>query len=752
MTQATITFTVPIARSGSERKPDTIDPATLSISVVVNALAPQIFNVTASTGGCTNGPPITCTETVNAPPGSDTFTATTYSANNAGGFALDQGSKTQTIVASAQNAINVTLGPVVSNNNDAGPGSLRNAIANANAGDTITFILATPATINLLSPITVATNNLTIHGPGSALVTVNSAAAGGFTVNAGVTSTFDHLAFTASAGPCTNGCMFSNVGTLTLDSATFTGGTATNSGGAVYSNGGSLTVTNSTFTGNSAAGTGGGAIDVNAGVASITHDTFTNNSTQAAGGALYLAVTATVDTDTFTNNVAGPNFGFGGAMYANGATQTISNSTFDGNQALSCAACASQGQGGAVYATPSSALTLTNDTMGVTTGNVSQGQDGATGGAVTGYNTITITGGTYKNNLAVTTAGFTSFGGAIYAGGNLSINGGTYANNTAGITSIAGASGAGGAINANGGTITGATFTGNSALGNIPNGGTGNGGAICVAGSFTIDSSVISNNIASSAGAGFYGMGAAADLISRTTVDSNSITGTGVNVIQGAGVYLASGTLLTIDKSTISNNALTASTSASGAGFYNNGGSPTTVQNSTFYGNSSSNLGGNIFNNTTMNIYMSTIVRGTAIAASTSGNVYNVLSVGTITINGDVFAYGNGGATSGINNQFSIVSQDYNDIQGGVTTGGAPSGSTANNIASDPQLAAAAALNGSIYGPFTIATTAGSGALNVVPYGLGCNGTTISTDERGNSRDFGTSHMPNCTMGAFEAP
>src|SRR6478735_6641483 len=77
----------------------------------------------------------------------------------------------------------------VLNTNDSGSGSLRDAIANATPGDTITF--AAPGTITLTTGQLVINKNLTITGLGnnSTVVNGNSASrvfnitAGGFTVN-----------------------------------------------------------------------------------------------------------------------------------------------------------------------------------------------------------------------------------------------------------------------------------------------------------------------------------------------------------------------------------------------------------------------------------------------------------------------------------------------------------------------------------------------------------------------------------------
>ena len=59
---------------------------------------------------------------------------------------------------------------IVTNTNDSGPGSLRQALAEANDGDTIGF--AVSGTIGLTSGELVIDRNITISGPGSNLLTV----------------------------------------------------------------------------------------------------------------------------------------------------------------------------------------------------------------------------------------------------------------------------------------------------------------------------------------------------------------------------------------------------------------------------------------------------------------------------------------------------------------------------------------------------------------------------------------------------
>src|SRR5438270_4174230 len=61
----------------------------------------------------------------------------------------------------------------VTNTNDSGPGSLRQALANANNGDTINF--AVSDTIMLTSGEVLVNKNVTISGPGANQLSIHSA-------------------------------------------------------------------------------------------------------------------------------------------------------------------------------------------------------------------------------------------------------------------------------------------------------------------------------------------------------------------------------------------------------------------------------------------------------------------------------------------------------------------------------------------------------------------------------------------------
>jgi len=73
---------------------------------------------------------------------------------------------------SATKAATCLSNPVVMNNADSGAGSLRQAILDACDGSTITFANTVISPITLVSELPID-KNLTIHGPGAAMLTIS---------------------------------------------------------------------------------------------------------------------------------------------------------------------------------------------------------------------------------------------------------------------------------------------------------------------------------------------------------------------------------------------------------------------------------------------------------------------------------------------------------------------------------------------------------------------------------------------------
>ena len=278
----------------------------------------------------------------------------------------------------------------VTNTNDSGPGSLRDAIASAASGDTINFNLTFPATITLSSTLTISTN-LTISGPGAS----NLAISGGGAVRvfsngsclsspppcSGATVTISGVTIENGRGDHGGGGVF-NSGTLTVSNSTLTGNSATNAngGGAIYNDLGALTVTNSTVSGNSAtaisgASASGGGIFTYHGTLTVNNSTLTGNSTSAPAGDFGGGISSFGSSVTVTNSIVTANSAsYGGGIDNMIGTLTLTNSTISANSAL---------YGGGVFNSGDGTAVVTNSTI--------SGNSASYGGGISnGNSTLTV--------------------------------------------------------------------------------------------------------------------------------------------------------------------------------------------------------------------------------------------------------------------------------------------------------------------------------------------------------------------------
>src|SRR5262249_3228930 len=111
----------------------------------------------------------------------------------------------------------------VTNTNDSGPGSLRQALASANDGDTITF--AVTGTIGLTSGELLVDKSITILGPGAGSLAVNgNATYRVFYIGAGNNVTISGLTMTNGYVSGENGGgIFNDQATLTFSNCTISG-------------------------------------------------------------------------------------------------------------------------------------------------------------------------------------------------------------------------------------------------------------------------------------------------------------------------------------------------------------------------------------------------------------------------------------------------------------------------------------------------------------------------------------------------
>jgi hypothetical protein len=158
---------------------------------------------------------------------------------------------------------------VVTSTNDSGAGSLRQAIADAAAGDTITFTNSLAGQAIVLTSGELGINkNLTIEGLGARVLSVQRSTNANtpdfriFKVSPGVTVNISGLTIAngrlSGTDPVYNwGGGILNEGTLTLDGVTVTANVG-NVGGGVYNHRGTVTVKYSTISNNEAVYDGGG--------------------------------------------------------------------------------------------------------------------------------------------------------------------------------------------------------------------------------------------------------------------------------------------------------------------------------------------------------------------------------------------------------------------------------------------------------------------------------------------------------------
>jgi hypothetical protein len=346
-------------------------------------------------------------------------------------------------------------GYVVTNLNDSGTGSLRQAILDANAAagaDTITFNVS--GTILLLSTLPDITDaaGLTIGGLTQKGITISgNNAVRVMIVNNGATLTLHNLTITGGNGSLFNGGGIFNAGTLTVKNSTFSGNRAAGFvafGGGIY-NIGTLNVMNSTFSNNAAdfQGRGGAIYNSGSGTLDVVDSTFSGNRADVGGG-ISNSGAMTIIHSTFSGNTeVGIDAVEGGGGISNHGTLSVINSTFSNNTAA-------YGYGGGILNTGTLDVWYSNFL-----GNrVSSSRGG--GGIANHGGTLMVESSTFAGNKVANS-------GAIYnSSGTVTVTNSTFSRNSA----VSG----GGIYNAGIVTVTNSTFWGNSGQsdGTIRNDGT----------------------------------------------------------------------------------------------------------------------------------------------------------------------------------------------------------------------------------------------------------------------------------------
>ena len=231
----------------------------------------------------------------------------------------------------------------VTNLDDAGAGSLRQAILDTPVGGTVDFQASLSGTITLTTGELLIAKDLTIAGPGADLITVSGRQSSRvFDIAASSTVSLSALAITDGRGPGPGGGGVLNSGTLTLMGCTLSGNTALGYGGAIY-NTGTLALTGSTLSGNLLTTVGG---IFNTGALTVTNSMIRDNSggienrntgtaiitdSTVAGSTVYGGIgnegTMTITGSTVVNNRSNGNAG----GVRNLGVMTITDSTISGN-------------------------------------------------------------------------------------------------------------------------------------------------------------------------------------------------------------------------------------------------------------------------------------------------------------------------------------------------------------------------------------------------------------------------------------
>ena len=279
------------------------------------------------------------------------------------------------LIAATMSAHAATI--TVTNTDDSGPGSLRQALANANNGDIINFAIT--GTIALTSGGLQVTKNVTISGPGGNQLSIDgnqSPTQPVFSVSA--IATISGLTIRNGADGINN---FG--GTLTVRNCILSGNSFD---GISNSSGSSLTIVNSNVSDN-VIGISNHALAFGAVNAMIVSTTVSSNS---EGGILTSVDAFGVAGVTVTDSTVSGNSGHGG-MYG-GFRLTVANSTISGNS--------SADNGGGIYGTSAS---IVNSTI---SGNSAE----TSGGGIYDNGGLSIANSTIDGNSAGTS------GGGIYCG------------------------------------------------------------------------------------------------------------------------------------------------------------------------------------------------------------------------------------------------------------------------------------------------------------------------------------------------
>lgn len=433
---------------------------------------------------------------------------------------------------------------LVTNAEDSGPGSLRDAILSANTSlGTDTIEIQVAGELLLASPLPVISDSVTITSNGYAFIIDGSSQFRIFEVPAGVRLELIQLELVSGTAGDGNGGAVWNAGTLEVQDCTFLANFS-ELGGAIYNEGVAHLGPGSEILSSNA--TQGAGI-YNLGALSMEETSFSGNNAPLEGGAIYNLGSLTVLGGEFSSGLASDGAGIyssggnltldgsvfwdletttsGGAIYANGAV-SLQNITLGENHAT---------QGGALYLGSNAIATLIDSSF-------AQNQ-AESGGAIQNEGALTISNTSISGNHAL------GNGGGLFNTGELTLSSVILVQN------IADGDG-GGLYNSPTGTATlqAVTLQENEARagGALVNGGelvsesshfTANhadwGGALQNTGTLVLNSGQLNDNNSDSEGGGIYNTGTLTLNEVQITGNRTGFEGGGL-VNQGEATILAS--------------------------------------------------------------------------------------------------------------------------------------------------------------------------------------------------------------------
>jgi hypothetical protein len=309
----------------------------------------------------------------------------------------------------------------VTNTNDSGRGSLRQAIADANDGDTISAA-GVFGSIELSSGELLVDKSVTINGPGAEKLSIeNTGLSRVFEIASGETVTIS--GFAINSGQAVVGGGIYNAGILVIAGCSISGNEAggvreNGLGGGIYNAGGAeIAIINSTISDNNVNGLsqqpdlGGGIFNENGAILTVINCVISGNVADQ-GGSIYnggsMQITGTTFSDNFVGSAFSQQISLGGAIY-NGGILHIASSTITRNAAIGT--LQGGGLGGGIF--NGGTLAIANGTI---SGNLAAGtgaSSGAGGAIANGTGNVGIQNSTINGNMADGPGG-SGFGGNVF--------------------------------------------------------------------------------------------------------------------------------------------------------------------------------------------------------------------------------------------------------------------------------------------------------------------------------------------------